>query len=83
MKIQMVAETRDPEFFRKTINEMGSIAYTMDEQGNVKEAIYFSGSRLIRLTGKIAEETAKIIKAEGYPFKEIDIDLSNGILLLK
>lgn len=83
MKIQMIAETQDPEFFRKTINEMGSIVYTVDAQGNVKEAIYFSGSRLIRLSGKIPEETAKIIKADGHEFKEIDIDLSNGILLLK
>ena len=83
MKIQLFAETSDPEFFRKAMHELGTTVYTVDNEDNIHEVVYFSGSRVIRLTGKIPEDLAKIIKVEGHQFKEINIDLASGIVVLK
>ena len=79
----MFAETDDAEFFRKAMHELGTTVYTVDDQGNIKEAVYFSGSRVIKLTAQIPEDLAKIIKAEGHKFKEIEIDDARFLVILE
>ena len=65
------------------MHELGTTVYTTDKENNIKEAVYFSGSRVIKLTAQIPEDLAKIIKAEGHKFKEIEIDELRDLVILK
>ena len=81
--MKLFAETDDTDFFRKAMHELGTTVYTTDEKGNINEVVYFSGSRVIKLTAQIPEDLAKIIKAEGHKFNTIEIDDIKDLVILK
>lgn len=84
MKVQLFAETDDPEFFKKAMHELGTTVYTVDDQGNIKDVLYFSGSKIVKLhTENIPEDLAKIIKVQGHLFNTIEIDVASGFVFLK
>lgn len=84
MKIQLIAETDDAEFFRESMHEKGTTVYKVDNNGNIQEVVYFSGSRVIHLKiDKVPEDLAKLIKVEGHKFNDIEIDVTSGLLVLK
>jgi hypothetical protein len=78
MKFQLVATVNDPELLSKSIHERGAVFYQQDSQGNITKAIYFSGSRVIEYNGKVDENLAKRIRAEGNLVETIEIDEFQG-----
>lgn len=80
MKLQLVAKISDAELLRKNIHELGTVFYQKDGEGSIVKVVYFSGSRVIEYNGKVDENLAKRIKAEGHAVHVIEIDESQGFV---
>ena len=77
---QLVARINDEQLFRKAIHELGTLLYKVDSENHVDEVAYFSGSRVIHFVGKLSEEMAKIVRAEGFQVDELELDEFAGCL---
>jgi hypothetical protein len=69
---------RDPELFRKSIHELGTIFYQKDDEDNINLIVYFSGSRIVQYNGKVEEGLAKLVRSIGYNVSSIDVDEVQG-----
>lgn len=78
MKFQLIANVSDPDLLRKSMHELGTVFYQTDEKDNVTSIVYFSGSRIVRYTGKVEEELSKFVRAMGYRVSFIEIDEVQG-----
>jgi hypothetical protein len=58
----------------------GKVFYRENQDGNIIEAVYFSGAKKLAYTGEITGENVKIIRACGYKVKEVSYNPEQGIL---
>ena len=77
---QLVAKITDEHLFRKAIHELGTILYRVDGENHVDEVAYFSGSRVVHFVGKLSEEMAAIVHADGFEVDSLELDEFNGCL---
>lgn len=78
MKFQLIANVSDPDLLRKSMHELGTVFYQTDDKDNVTLIVYFSGSRIVRYTGKVDEELSKFVRAMGYRVNSVEIDDVQG-----
>jgi hypothetical protein len=80
MRFQLIAKISDEKLFLKCIHEKGTLFYTVDDQGAIEQAAYFSGSRIILLNipKGLSKQLSKRIKGEGYPVDRLEIDEVQG-----
>jgi hypothetical protein len=80
MKLQLIAKITDERLFLKCIHEKGTLFYTVNGQGIVDQAAYFSGSRIVvlNIADGFSEELAQRIKAEGFHVDHLEIDEMQG-----
>ena len=74
MRYQLVARINDPKLLNESVNELGTVFYQEDKQGNITRAVYFSTSRIVEYTGEVGEELAKRIRVLGHLVQDIRID---------
>jgi len=77
---QLVAKITDETLFRKAIHELGTLLFKVDGDNHVDEVAYFSGSRVVHFVGKLSEETAKIVHADGFQVDTLELDELSGFL---
>ena len=84
VSFRLEGEVKDWELFYGYIKagaeNGGKVFYREDQNGNIVEAVYFSGAKKVAYTGEITEENAKIIRASGYKVKEVNYNAEQGIL---
>ena len=84
MSFRLEGEVKDWKLFESYMEagakNGGKVFYREDENGNIIEAVYFSGAKKVAYTGEITEENAKIIRACGYKVKEVSYNPEQGIL---
>jgi len=78
MRFQLIADVKDPELFRKSIHELGTIFYQKDDDDNIALVVYFSGSRIVQYAGKVEEDLAKLIRSIGHKVSSIEVDEVQG-----
>ena len=66
MKLQLLARITDEQLLQKCIHELGTILYTVNNQGVIDQVAYFSGSRIVVLKAPkgVSEQLAQRVKAE-------------------
>lgn len=77
---QLVAKITDELLLKKTIHELGTLLYRVDDEGHIMEIAYFSGSRAVHFIGKVSEELANIIRADGFLVDSMELDDASGYL---
>jgi hypothetical protein len=60
------------------MHELGTVFYQTDDKDNVTLIVYFSGSRIVRYTGKVDEGLSKFVRAMGYRVNSVEIDDVQG-----
>ncbi|MEM3788303.1 MAG: hypothetical protein QXN95_00340 [Candidatus Bathyarchaeia archaeon] len=84
MSFRLEGEVKDWKLFESYMEagakNGGKVFYREDENGNIVEAVYFSGAKKLAYIGEITEENAKIIRACGYKVKEVSYNAEQGIL---
>ena len=84
MSFRLSGEIKDKELFKCImdggIERGGKVFYREDDQGNITEVTYFSGGKMIHYTGKIDQEFATRIRADGSKVKILEFDDDQGIL---
>jgi hypothetical protein len=63
---------------QKSIHELGTVFYVVDEKSNIIKVVYFSGSRLVEYNGSVDENLAKRLQAEGHRVNLIEVDEIQG-----
>jgi len=87
-KFQLVLNATDPELFKKATSELGTLFYKV-LSGNgvdsdfVYDVAYFSGSRVVRYTGKITDDLKRLCIVSGFEVEEILFDEDLGTLKIK
>jgi hypothetical protein len=74
MQLQLVARVTDPELLSKSIHEHGTLFYQQDTKGNITRIVYFSSSRVIEYHGKVDENLATRVRAEGHQADTVEVD---------
>lgn len=77
---QLVAKITDEQLFRKAIHELGTLLFKIDGDNHVDEVAYFSGSRVVHFVGKLSEEMAQIVRADGFQVDTLELDEFSGFL---
>lgn len=82
MRLQLIAKISDEQLFLKCIHELGTIFYTVDDQGIIDRVAYFSGSRIVLFNASngLTEQLAQRIKAEGFKVDSLEIDEVQGYI---
>ena len=80
MKLQLLAKITDAELLRKSMHELGTVFYQVDGEGNITRVVYFSGSRVVEFVGRVDEDLARRVKAEGHRVDSIEVDEFQGFV---
>ena len=84
MSFRLSGEIKDPELFRSImdggLDRGGRVFYREDDGGNIVEVVYFSGAKRVLFSGKIDQEFANRIRADGSKVKILEFDDDQGIL---
>ena len=78
MRFQLLARITDQELLQKSIHELGTVFYVVDEKGSIVKVVYFSGSRLVEYTGSVDENLARRLQVEGHKVNLIEVDEIQG-----
>ncbi len=80
-KFQLFLNTSNEELFRKATSELGSTFYQIiSKETNEVYIVYFSGSRVAKLQGRISEEYLKVLQATGFEALKLDVDENTGFI---
>jgi len=84
LSFRLSGEIKDPELFRSImdggLDRGGRVFYREDDGGNIVEVVYFSGAKRVLYSGKIDQEFANRIRADGSKVKILEFDDDQGIL---
>lgn len=72
--MRLFAEVSDEGLLSKLMHELGSTFYRVVSDEGCYEVVYFSANKIVRFVGKLSEQMAKLIKANGYEVASIEID---------
>jgi len=78
LRFQLIAKISDAELLTKSMHELGTVFYTVGENGEITRVVYFSGSRLVDFQGKLDQALAARIQAEGHKVSKIEVDEVQG-----
>lgn len=80
MRFQLIAKIKDSELLRKSIHELGTLFYMVNSENKITGVVYFSGSRVVNFKGKLSEELAEIVRADGFQVSSITVDETKGYI---
>jgi len=80
-RFQLFLNTSNEELFRKATSELGSLFYQVSNKDtNEVFVVYFSGSRLAKLEGRVSSEYLKYLANVGFEALKLEVDEATGFV---
>lgn len=80
-RFQLFLNTSNEELFRKATSELGSLFYQIrDKDANDVLVVYFSGSRLAKLEGRVSSEYLKYLSNVAFEALKLEVDETTGFV---
>lgn len=81
IKFQLFLNTSNEELFRKATSELGNTFYQItNRETNEVYIVYFSGSRVAKLQGRISDNYLKVLQVTGFEALKLDVDENTGFI---
>ena len=80
MNMQLIGKVKDRQLFTDNISRFGKLFYRENPERQIRDVVYFSGTRALKYVGEIDQELAAIIKAQGFKVESLEFDEKKGVV---